>query len=232
LLGEFDLEAAASRVRVVPLGTDPARWRPDHAAAVEFRRRRGLPDGRWLVTVARLVEYKGIDDGIRMLASLIGDHPTLHYAVVGRGPHESALRALSEEVGVAGRVHLLTDVGDDELCAAYSLGEIYLGLTRETETDIEGFGLSFVEAAACGLPVVATRSGGIPDAVNDGETGLLADPGDLAGVAAAVDRLLRRPDVAHRMGATGRERVERHLNWDRVVREMREIAAEQGRKVE
>jgi phosphatidylinositol alpha-1,6-mannosyltransferase len=229
LLGEFGLEAAASRVRVVPLGTDPARWRFDPAGAAEFRRRRGLPNGRWIVTVARLVEYKGIDDGIRLLASLINDHPDLHYAVIGRGPYQSMLRALSEELDVTDRVHLLTDVGDDELSAAYSIGEIYLGLTRETATDVEGFGISFIEAAACHLPVVATRSGGIPDAVKDGETGLLFDSGDLAGLREGLDRLLREGAVARRMGAAGRALVERYYNWARVVTDMRAIALENGR---
>ena len=74
-----------------------------------------------------------------------------------------------------------------------------------------------------------TRSGGIPDAVSDGETGVLVEPGDLAGVVAAIDQLLKRPDLARRMGQAGRDLVERHLNWDRVVREMREIAATFGR---
>lgn len=229
LLSELDLDAASSRVHVVPLGTDPVRWRPDAAAAAAFRRRRGLPAGPWLVTVARLVEYKGIDTAIRVLALLAADHPAVQYAVIGRGPDATRLRALSAELGVSDRVHLLTDVDDDELVAGYSMGDIYLGLTRETPTDVEGFGISLVEAAACGLPVVAARSGGIPDAVSDGETGALVEPGDVAGVVVALDQLLKRPDVARRMGHAGRELVERHLNWDRVVRDMREIAATFGR---
>jgi phosphatidylinositol alpha-1,6-mannosyltransferase len=223
------LEAASSRIQVVPLGTDPVRWRPDTAAAAVFRRRRGLPAGPWLVTVARLVDYKGIDTAIQVLALLAAEHPAVQYAVIGRGPDAARLRALSAELGVSDRVHLLTDVDDDELVAGYSMGDIYVGLTRETPADVEGFGISFVEAAACGLPVIATRSGGIPDAVSDGETGVLLEPGDVSGVVVAIDQLLKRPDVARRMGHAGRELVERNLNWDRVVRDMREIAATLGR---
>ena len=229
LLSELDLEAASSRIQVVPLGTDPVRWRPDAAAAAAFRRRRGLPAGPWLVTVARLVEYKGIDTAIRVLALLAGDHPDVQYAVIGRGPDATRLRDLSAELGVSERVHLLTDVADDELVAGYSMGDIYVGLTRETPTDVEGFGISLVEAAACGLPVIAARSGGMPDAVSDGETGMLLEPGDVAGVVAAIDQLLGQRELARRMGHAGRERVERQFNWDRVVREMREIAATFGR---
>ena len=229
LLQALSLPLARARVRVVPLGTDPARWRVDRAAAAAFRHRRGLPDGRWLVTVARLVEYKGIDTGIRLLARLGRDHDNLHYAIVGRGPQEASLRALATDLSVGHRVHLLTDVGDAELPAAYSIAEIYVGLTRETPDDVEGFGISLVEAAACGLPVIAARSGGIPDAVADGETGRLVDPHDLAAIEAVARQLLGDPQRARQLGDAGRDRVERHLNWDRVVREMRAIAAECGR---
>ena len=135
-------------------------------------------------------------------------------------------------LGVAERVHVLTDVTDDELPAAYSLGECYLGLTRETAVDVEGFGISFAEAAACGLPVIGARSGGIPDAVVDGETGVLVGPDGFAAIEAAVRRLLGDRAMARRFGAAGRDRVERYLNWDRVVREMRGIAAECGRAPE
>lgn len=121
-------------------------------------------------------------------------------------------------------MHFLTDVADTELAAAYSLGELYLGLTRETPLDVEGFGISLAEAAACSLPVIATRSGGIPDAVDDGVTGMLVDQEDLAGTSTAIRQLLDSPDGARRMGAAGRARVERNLNWQRVVAEMRELA--------
>jgi phosphatidyl-myo-inositol dimannoside synthase len=120
-------------------------------------------------------------------------------------------------------------VSDAELPAAYSIASVYVGLTRETELDVEGFGISFAEAAACGLPVLATRSGGIPDAVIDGETGALVAEDDTAGITAAMRLMLRNPEGAHRLGDAGRERVERYLNWDRVVQEMRGIAEEFGR---
>ncbi len=229
LLGEMNLTAAASRVRVVPLGTDPTRWRADPEAAAALRRAHRLPGGRWLVTVARLVDYKGIDDAIRAVAALAPRYVALHYAVVGRGPYEQPLRDLALALGVQDRVHFLADVADAELPAAYSLGEIYVGPTRETALDVEGFGISFAEAAACGLPVVAARTGGIPDAVADGVTGLLAEAGNTAAIAGAIQLLLDEPVRARAMGAAGLARVHDYLNWDRVVRDMRAISAEFGR---
>jgi phosphatidylinositol alpha-1,6-mannosyltransferase len=110
------------------------------------------------------------------------------------------------------------------------MADIYLGLTRETALDVEGFGISFAEAAACGVPVVAARSGGIPDAVVDGDTGLLVDPLDESEIDAAARGLLGNAALARRLGAAGRERVVAYLNWTRVVKEMRTIAAEHHRR--
>ena len=229
LLGDLRLPAAAERVRVVPLGTDAVRFRPDPAAGQAFRVRRGLPAGRWLVTVARLVPHKGIDTAIRLVAALTPHYPTLHYGVVGRGAYEGGLRHLAESLGVADRVHILPDVSDDELPAAFALGEVYLGLSRESGLDVEGFGIALLEAAACGLPVVAGASGGVADAVADGESGILVDPSDLQQATDAVRHLLGDPILAQRIGAVGRERVLRGFTWERVVSELRGIARELGR---
>ncbi len=230
VLGELELLHIADRVRVVPLGTDPVRFAPAPEAANTFRESRGLPEGRWLVTVARLVPHKGIDTGIEVLARLAEEYPTLRYAVVGRGSYADTLQAMAADLGVADRVHLLTDVGDDELPAALAMGEIYLGLSREAGLDVEGFGIALLEAAASGLPVVAGASGGIADAVANGETGILVTPGDPEPAADAVRHLLADQTLARRLGDAGRARVESRFTWSRVVADLNAIAAELGRQ--
>ncbi|MES2125595.1 MAG: glycosyltransferase family 4 protein [Gemmatimonadota bacterium] len=230
LLTDIGLAEVAGRIRVVPLGTHPDRFRPDPVAAETFRLRRGLPAGRWLVTVARLVPHKGIDTAIALVAALLEAHPDVQYLVVGRGTQEAALRTLAESRGVADRVHILTDVTDDELPAAYALGEIYLGLSREAGLDAEGFGIALLEAAASGLPVVAGSSGGIADAVANGESGVLVDPADHQQAADAVRHLLGDSALAHGLGAAGRERVLQRFTWERVVSDLRAIASELGRQ--
>lgn len=217
------------RVRIVPLGTDPERFRPDPKGGAEFRARRGLPDGKWMLTVARLVPHKGIDMTIQVLGGLALTQPDLRYLVIGRGPHEAALQELARSLGVTDRLHILTDVGDDELPSAYASADYYLGLSREDGLDAEGFGISLVEAAAAGLPVIGGRSGGVADAVADGETGQLVDPLDPQQAADAVHHLLNDSALAERLGEAGRVRVLRGYTWPRVVGDLRAIAEELGR---
>lgn len=217
------------RIRVVPLGADAVRFCPDPIAAAAFRARRQLPEATWLVTVARLVPHKGIDTAIAALAALVPGYPDLRYLVVGRGPDASRLRDLAQAARVGDRVHILHDVTDDELPAAYATGNIYLGLSREAGVEVEGFGIALVEAAAAGLPVVAGRSGGIGDAVADGETGILVAAGDAPDAVVAIGRLLGDPLLARTMGDAGRARVLAGYTWTRVIAELRAIADAEGR---
>jgi phosphatidylinositol alpha-1,6-mannosyltransferase len=230
LLAELRLDAVAERIRVVPLGTDPDRFCPDPAAARAFRDRRRLPEGRWLVTVARLVPHKGIDTGIEVLARIGDEYPDLRYAVIGRGAYGDALTALAEDLGVADRVHVMGDVGDDELPGAFAMADVYLGLSREVGLDAEGFGIALLEAGGCGVPVVAGASGGTADAVAEGETGLLVTPGDAEPAADAVRHLLADPALARRLGDAARRRVVERFSWRRVVEDFRQLAAEHGRQ--
>ena len=181
------------------------------------------------MTVAPLVPHKGIDTGIEVLARLVDEHPDLRYAVIGRGTYGDALIALAEELGVADRVHILSDVGDDELPGAFAMAEVYLGLSREVGLDAEGFGIALLEAGACGVPVVAGASGGIADAVAEGETGMLVTPGDPEPAADAVRHLLNDPVLARRLGDAARTRVEQRFTWRRVVDDLRALAAAHGR---
>lgn len=229
LLRDLALDHLISRIQVIGLGTSPDRFSPDAVGAEAFRLRRGLPEGRWLVTVARLVPHKGIDTAIEVVARLREAHPDLHYLVVGRGAHHESLARMAHDLGVDDRVHILGDVADGELPSAYALGEIYLGLSRESGLDAEGFGIALLEAAATELPVIAGLSGGIADAVADGETGRLVPPTDVAAATEAVRGLLTNSECAQRWGRNGRQRVRERFTWPHVVAEFRRVAAEHGR---
>lgn len=229
LLKQLGIGTSLDRVRVVPLGTDPAFFRPGLDSAA-VRARYGIRRGRWMLSVARLVPYKGLDTGLLVLAELGRRYPDLGYLIVGSGEQLGDLRTMAARLGLQDRVYFLTAVSDQELPALYNLAEIYLGLTRATELDVEGFGISLVEASACGLPVVAARTGGIPDAVREGETGVLVNPEDPRMIADAVAGLLDNRELARDLGMGGRRAVESYYNWKRVTSELVGIGRELGSK--
>jgi phosphatidylinositol alpha-1,6-mannosyltransferase len=210
-------------VRVIPLGADPERFRPGLETGT-IRARYGLEGGPWLLTVSRLLPHKGIDVALEVVARLSDQWPGLHYAVAGTGPDASRLATLAERLGVADRVRWLGAVPDRDLPGLYNVATAYLGLSREEGEQVEGFGLAPVEAQACAVPVLAGASGGVPDAVADGESGLLVSATDPAAAAQALGRLLAQPALARTLGQAGRARVERWLNWSRVAGEWRSAA--------
>ena len=225
LLGELDIDTPPDRVRVVPLGADHEFFRPGIDTR-EVQERYGLEEGRWILSVARLTRHKGIDKVLHAMVRLRERYPHLRYAVVGEGEHQEALEAEARELGMADRVRFLTGVPDRDLPALYNRAEIYLGVSRLMEQRVEGFGISICEASACGVPVVAGRSGGIPEAVRDGETGILVDAESADAVAGALGRLLDDPVLRARMGAAGRRLVEQRYNWDRVTADLVRIGHE------
>jgi phosphatidylinositol alpha-1,6-mannosyltransferase len=227
LLGELEIDLSPDRVRVVPLGADHEFFRPGLDTR-DVRARYGLGEGRWMLSVARLTRHKGIDTALQALARLAERYPDLRYAVVGTGEEQEALAAEARELGVDGRVRFLTEVPDRDLPALYNSAELYLGVSRLMEQGVEGFGISLAEASACGVPVIAGRSGGIPAAVRDGETGLLVDAERADAVSAAIARLLDDAALRTRLGTAGRHAVESHYNWNRVTRDLMRIGHELG----
>jgi phosphatidyl-myo-inositol dimannoside synthase len=214
------------RVAALDLGTDPVRFNPSHDTGA-LRRRWGVGDAPVILTVARLVPHKGQDTGIRALAMLTRDFPEARYIMVGEGHDEMRLRTLAKELGVSDRVGFVGPMRDDELPEAYATSTVYLGASRvDKEINVEGFGISFLEAAASGIPSVAGDSGGVRSAVRDGETGIVVPPTDADAVADAIRSLLLNPERRRKMGTAGRHAVETHYNWDRVARDTRAFTYE------
>jgi phosphatidylinositol alpha-1,6-mannosyltransferase len=216
VLGTLGLDAAAARGRTVPLGTNPVQFRPG-LDPTRVRERYGLEGGPWLLTVSRLEWHKGIDTTIRALPAVRAAVPGARYAIAGFGPRREPLERLAAETGVADAVRFLGDVPDQDLPSLYNAADLYVGASRRHDLVVEGFGISLVEASACGLAVVGGRSGGVPEAVRDGETGVLVDPHDPAAVAAAVTTLLRDAERRGRLGEAGRRAVVEYYNWERGV---------------
>lgn len=225
VLAGLEVPVVPDRVVVVPLGTDPKRFHPGVDPRLA-RERFGLEAGRWLLTVARLTPHKGIDTALRVLALLVPRYPDLGYLVAGQGEDRPRLEQLAAGLGVADRVRWLGAVGDELLPSLYRNASVYLGLSRRDGNEVEGFGISMVEASGSGVPVIGGRSGGVPDAVRDGETGLLVDPTAVDEIAAVTTQLLDDPTFALRLGTGGRRAVEQFYNWDRVAKDLRRLGDE------
>jgi len=207
-------------LRVIENGVDPARFSPepepdDRALAARL----GLgPGDEVVLTVSRLSPRKGHRAALRAIARLAANRPQLRYVFTGEGDAMRAeLMALARELGIASRIVAAGFVPDRELPALYRLARAFVLLGEPAELDVEGFGVALLEAAASGVPVIATRTGGMPEAIADGETGLLVAPGDHGAAAAALARLLDDPALARSLGERGRARVIARFSHDRAT---------------
>jgi phosphatidylinositol alpha-1,6-mannosyltransferase len=204
----------------VPPGVDVERFRPlDQSERTVARRRFGLPaDGPLVVGVSRLVPRKGFDTLIDAVGALGGRFPGLTLAIAGGGRDAGRLRRLS--AGAGARIAFLGRVADDDLPALYAGADVFVMLCRNRWGGLEqeGFGIVFLEAAACGVPQVAGASGGAAEAVLDGTTGFVVDPPDDPDLAAEVlARLLGDEALRRRLGAAGRDRVVHEFTYDRLA---------------
>jgi phosphatidylinositol alpha-1,6-mannosyltransferase len=214
---QFGVDPA--QVRVIPCGVDPNVYRPVDGAHV--RDRLGLAGRPIILTLARMVHRKGHDLVIRALADIHRRIPDAVYVVGGTGAdgYLEYLRGVAEASGVSHAVRFLGSVESADLPALYSTSNVYVMASRALEGDsnFEGFGVTYLEANACGIPVIGADTGGVADAIVDGQTGFLIPPDDVPALADRLHRLLADPELARRMGAAGRARVIRELTWDRVA---------------
>jgi phosphatidylinositol alpha-1,6-mannosyltransferase len=208
----FGPQAALERLSP---GVDTDRFEPDSVAQAELRARYGLGERPVVLCLSRLVPRKGQDVLIRALPAIRERIDGAVLVIVGGGPYRTTLHQLAHEFGVAEDVVFTDGVPSDELPAHHAMADVFAMpcRTRGAGLDVEGLGIVYLEASACGVPVVAGRSGGAPESVVDGETGLVVDGEDVGAVATAVGDLLADPARAARMGAAGRRWVVDNWQW-------------------
>ena len=199
----------------LPPGVDTERFAPDEVARAELRARYRLGDRPVVVCVSRLVPRKGQDMLIRAMPAIRQRAPGAALVVVGGGPYRTSLQRLADRFGVGEHVVFTDGVPGDELPAHHAMADVFAMpcRTRGAGLDVEGLGIVYLEASATGVPVVAGRSGGAPETVRDGETGVVVDGWDVGAIAAAVSDLLADPVRAARMGEAGRRWVLDDWQW-------------------
>lgn len=173
-------------------------------------------DGATVLFVGRLVERKGVRHLIEAMQLLSGSRARL--VVVGEGPERPELEALAQRLQVTDRVVFRGKVSDAALREAYAGADAFvLPAVLDARGDTEGLGVVLLEAMQHSVPVIASRTGGIVDIVEDEASGLLVPPGDAPALAAALDRVLGDPALARRLGERGRERLAERFSWEAIV---------------
>jgi len=206
------------RIAQITDGIDMADFFPSSEGEM-IRQRHGLEDCLLLFTLGRIVDRKGHELVLRALPAILKRFPEARYVIGGDGPEKKNLVQLSEDLGVSDNVIFVGLIASEELRAYYNACDIFVMPNRvgRNPWDVEGFGIVFLEAAACGKPVIAGNSGGAPDALIDGETGFLVPENDVGAVEERIGLLLADEDLRNRMGEEGRERVLRDFTWQRIA---------------
>jgi phosphatidylinositol alpha-1,6-mannosyltransferase len=208
-------EAAGRMARLAP-GVDVKVF-CEGSGGAEVRARHGLSGRPVAVCVSRLVPRKGQDMLIRVWPAVCRAVPEAALLLVGGGSYRAELERLATSCEVGDSVVFTGNVPWSELPAHYDAGDVFAMpcRTRRHGLDVEGLGIVYLEASATGLPVVAGDSGGAPDAVLDGETGLVVDGRSAPQLAEALIGLLADPERARAMGEKGRSWIEREWTWER-----------------
>jgi phosphatidylinositol alpha-1,6-mannosyltransferase len=216
--------AAPKRINLVGVGV-PRELLSAPPASLDDFPELPRPSGRVILTVARLDErYKGHDTMLGALPLIAARVPDVTYVVTGDGRYRQYYEDLATALGVRDRVVFTGKVGDAERLALYDRCDLFALISRvAADGGVEGFGIVFLEAAARCKPAVGGRSGGVLDAIVDGETGLLVDPTDIGAVADACVRLLEDRGLAASLGAAGRERVRTTYTWEHVAVQVEKV---------
>jgi len=194
---------------------------PDTIDRAAARRALGWDDAPVVLTVARLVSNKGVDVVLRAMSHVARECPGARYVVAGSGGARASLEALAAELDLEDCVEFRGYVSEEEKSLLYQAADLFVMASRPGyRNEIEGFGITFLEANAHGLAVVGTWVGGIPDAVEDGVNGLLVAPDDPEALVRAIGALLSDPTRCRAMAETGRRRIREKFNWARIAEAM------------
>ena len=235
-LGEFTRKAISKTlseksrnklVRIAP-GIDTAHFIP-RADGFEKRVELGLQDKKIIISVGRLVHRKGQDKLIEAMPTILSKIPNAHLLIVGEGPYKNHLDKLAKKFSLEESVTFVGRILYDKLPTYLSAADLFAMPSRSRffGLEVEGLGIVYLEASACGIPVVAGNSGGAPDAVIEGVTGFCVDGTDVDQVASAVIEVCSNAERASHMGAAGRNWIVDQWRWDIWSKEFNALLLDQ-----
>ena len=220
-LGDFTQQAIARRfkdknklTKIAP-GIDTEHFRPLDVR--ELREKYGIADRATIVSVGRLVHRKGQDRLVEAMPLVLKEIPEAHLVFIGEGPHRKKLDELVKKLKLENHVTFIGRIQYSDLPRHISLGDIFAMPSRSRlfGLEVEGLGIVYLEASACGLPVVGGNSGGAPDAVKEGITGFVVDGNDLPEIADRIITLLKDDELRNQMGNAGRSWAMEEWQWKR-----------------
>ena len=212
IAGALAPKSADAMVKIAP-GIDTEHFAPIDSSSL--RQSLGLGEKKVIVSVGRLVHRKGQDRLIESMRAIVQEVPTAHLLLIGEGPYRQHLQALVRKYALDDHISFIGRIQYADLPQYICIGEIFAMPSRSRffGLEVEGLGIVYLEASACGLPVIAGASGGAPDAVIDGTTGVVVDGLDSAAIAVAAINLLNNPTQARLMGQAGRSWIVEKWNW-------------------
>jgi colanic acid/amylovoran biosynthesis glycosyltransferase len=203
------------RLHLIPCGAPVSEYNAEAIRAADRVR---------FMAVSRLVAWKGVDLTIRAFAEVAAKIREAELLIVGEGPERAALQALAVSLGVADRVTFAGACSSAEVRKYYETSHIFVQHSISHASGwVEGFGVTIVEAAAAGLPVVVSRSGGIGPQVVHGETGFLVKERDVVAMAKTMTTLAENPELRTRMGLQGRKHVESHFDSQKQIEKLEDV---------
>ena len=216
---------------IIPPGIECGVSFPFKTEAV--KKEMGLEKRKVLLYVGRLAKRKGVKEFIeRSFASIVAEVPEVCLVIVGANPTESLIhrddvagqvRKQIRDMGLERHVRMLGWLSDEDLARVYQASDLMVLPALSMKDDVEGFGIAILEAAAVGKPCVATRVGGIPDAIEDGKSGVLVEPGDYNLMSRTIVNLLRDDQARQALGEYARKRVRERFGWGSVIEEYEKI---------
>ncbi|MCX6792943.1 MAG: glycosyltransferase family 4 protein [Candidatus Falkowbacteria bacterium] len=217
---------ANSKVKIVNPGINPQLplIRPELVSGL--RNNYGLAGNKVLISIGRLVKRKGVSDVLAVLPEILLEQENIRYIIIGNGPEENNIKKLLADPALKSRVFLLSNVSEEEKWAWLELSDIFVLPTSEINGDYEGFGIVYLEANLFSKPVIATRSGGVADAVVDGLNGRLIEAGDAMALKQAIIELTNNRELCSKLGQQGKTRALKDFAWSDKVKTIYELLKE------
>lgn len=206
----IDIGLKKEKFEIIPFGVDTDFYRPLKILKKEKTFQ--------ILAVGYLIERKGFEYLIKAMKNILKEHDTVQLTIVGSGPLEKKLKELIKELKLQDNVKIMKNVSDNELLHLYNSSDLFvLPSIVDSQGNTEGLGVVLLEAMACGLPVIGSDIGGIPDIIQNNETGLLVPEKDISGLSRAVLNLIENENLRKKFAINGYDRVKAKFSWEKIA---------------